>query len=202
MTMTELAVENSTERGSLAVAVEGHVIHTASFQGSNQLALAVASARRKTAPFARVIIGTGPGSYTGLRVAAATGLGLQVALRCELVGCPSVLGFAHDNYGVVGNARRGSYFLALIRSRRIVEGPRLVPAGELAVAVAALSPAPCFAVTPVPETLPVPIVYPQAEYLLVHSSSWVRSVEPLYLKEPHVTGPDASRVKSHRPRDT
>lgn len=183
--VTQLAIENSTGRGSLALATDGCVLHTASFEGSSQLALAVARARQEVTAFDRIIIGIGPGSYTGLRVAAATALGLQVAFNCELVGCPSVLGFAEDAYAVIGNARRGHYFLAIVRRRRIIDGPRLIPAQDLQATLDALAPMPFFATTPVPENVPALFCDPHAEHLLSHSSSWTASVEPLYLKEPH-----------------
>jgi tRNA threonylcarbamoyl adenosine modification protein YeaZ len=186
--VTELAIENSSSRGSLAVATGGRVVHTALFEGSSQLALAVAKARQEATTFDRIVVGTGPGSYTGLRVAAATALGLQVAFNCELAGCPSVLGFAEDGYTVIGNARRGSHFLAVIRCRRIIDGPRLIATRELQAALNALPPMPCFAITPVPENIPALLRNPLAEHLLSHSSSWTASVEPLYLKEPHTHG--------------
>jgi tRNA threonylcarbamoyladenosine biosynthesis protein TsaB len=187
--VTELAIENSTNRGSLAVATDGCVVHTAWFEGSSQLALAVAEARQGVTVFDRIIAGTGPGSYTGLRVAAATALGLQVAFDCELAGCPSVLGFAEDDYAVIGNARRGSYFLAVVRYRRIIDGPRLVPTRELQATLDALPPMRLFATTPVPENIPALLTTPHAEHFLSHRSSWTASVEPLYLKEPHTTPP-------------
>lgn len=184
----ELAIENSTGRGSLAVATDGCLVHTRSFEGSSQLALAVARARQEVTAFDRIVVGTGPGSYTGLRVAAATALGLQVAFNCELAGCPSVLGFAGDAYAVIGNARRGSYFLAVVRRCRIIDGPRLVPTRDLQATLDALPLMPCFATTPVPENISALLCDPHAEHLLSRSSSWTASVEPLYLKEPHTHG--------------
>jgi len=54
----------------------------------------------------RIVVGTGPGSYTGLRVGIATALGLARATGAELVGVPSVEALARaglqiDEEGVV-----------------------------------------------------------------------------------------------------
>ena len=74
-----------------------------------------------------IIVGIGPGSYTGLRVAAATAIGLQLALGCPAFGCPSVLGYQNGSYHVVGDARLGSVFLASVEGKRLTRGPELLP---------------------------------------------------------------------------
>ena len=187
--MIALALENSTEEGSLALAVETEPLWTAAFRGAGQLAVALAEARKRVPRFDRVVVGTGPGSYTGLRVAAATALGLEAALGCELAGCPSILGFAEPDYAIAGNARRGTFFFARVRNGQVVDGPRLVPTEALAGLWAEQGGFPVFAVTALPEGLNAERRTPVAGCLLDRPSAWTDSVEPLYLKDPHVTVP-------------
>ncbi|HEY0790273.1 MAG TPA: hypothetical protein VGD78_04335 [Chthoniobacterales bacterium] len=187
--MIELALENSTEEGSLALAVETEPLWTATFRGAGQLALALAGARKRVPRFDRVVVGTGPGSYSGLRIAAATAIGLEAAFGCELAGCLSILGFAGQDYAIAGNARRGTFFFARVREGQVVDGPRLVPTETLAGLWTAQHGVPGFAVTPLPEGLNAERRAPSARYLLSRRSAWTDSVEPRYLKEPHVTTP-------------
>lgn len=65
-----------------------------------------------------VAVGTGPGSYTGLRVGIATALGLAEATGAKLIGIPSVeaLAFANLRPGETGSivldARGGELYFA------------------------------------------------------------------------------------------
>lgn len=80
----------------------------------------------------RIVVGTGPGSYTGLRVGIATALGLARATGAELVGVPSVEALARagleiDEEGVVLlDARSHQLYYAHYRRTR-TEVVALVP---------------------------------------------------------------------------
>ncbi len=90
----------------------------------------------------RIVVGTGPGSYTGLRVGIATALGLARATGAELVGVPSVEALAHaglqiDEEGVVLlDARSHQLYYAHYRRTRTdvvaVVSPTVTTAGEFA----------------------------------------------------------------------
>ncbi len=96
----------------------------------------------------RVVAGTGPGSYTGLRVALATASGLARALGAELVGAPGFAALAAEalrpgEEGVITlDARRGNVYAArcerelqdeeLAPRVRVTAGPLKVPAAEAA----------------------------------------------------------------------
>jgi tRNA threonylcarbamoyladenosine biosynthesis protein TsaB len=84
-------------------------------------------ARAKLRPHANLIsIGTGPGSYTGLRVGASLGLGLARAWNAQVIGVPSLEAIAITRDGRVTvsmDARRGNIYSAsyLVESGSILE---------------------------------------------------------------------------------
>jgi tRNA threonylcarbamoyl adenosine modification protein YeaZ len=182
-----LVIENSAVPGSLALASNGTVLLERRFCGAGELATEIASAIELVDQLDEVIVGIGPGSYTGLRVAIATAFGLSLATGCRRLGCPSILGFAENNYAVVGDARRGSIFFARIAEGAIVEGPQLLPKTDLSDLTAGKLGVPLFAVGAIRELPEVEIKVPSARFLLNGASSYAPLSEPIYLKEPHIT---------------
>ncbi len=128
--MKSLLIENSTAQGTLAVASEGDVLVRRRFAKAGELAVAIQAIFLELGAPDEIIVGLGPGSYTGLRVASATAIGLQLALGCPAYGCPSVLGYQNSSYHVVGDARLGTIFLASIEDKQLTRGPELLPAEE------------------------------------------------------------------------
>jgi tRNA threonylcarbamoyladenosine biosynthesis protein TsaB len=182
-----LLIENSTENGSVAVADDGKVLIRREFSRAGKLSLAVKEIFLEAGVPDEIIVGTGPGSYTGLRVAAATGIGLQLALRCPAFGCPSVLGYEAVSYHVVGDARLGSIFLASIEDKKLIRYPELLSTEEFQSLLPTLGSRPIFSIGPIPNHACLPILRPSAEYLLQCRESFRPALEPIYLKEPHVT---------------
>ena len=82
------------------------------------------------------MVGTGPGSYTGVRIGIAAGIGISLSHDSKLIGLPSVAAAEirdpESNYHLVGDARRGSYFYAEIEDRQLARDPELIGAGALA----------------------------------------------------------------------
>jgi len=81
-----------------------------------------------------VIVGTGPGSYTGLRVGAATALGLHRGSGAALVGVPSFEAIAWtglevgERGAVVRNAFGGQVYFAVYERTEAGVRPTLEPA--------------------------------------------------------------------------
>lgn len=58
-----------------------------------------------------VLVGAGPGSYGGVRVALAAGVGVSLVRGASLVAVPSWDQLARDGASIVSNARRGGWTL-------------------------------------------------------------------------------------------
>jgi len=182
-----LLIENSTAKGTVAVASGEEIMERQEFTEAGELAKVIQEIFLKVGAPDEIIVGIGPGSYTGLRVASAMAIGIQLALGCPAFGCPSVFGYQEVSYHVVGDARLGAVFLASIEDKRSIRGPELVPAEEFRLLRTKWKCAKVFAIGLIPGCTDLPIVRPEAEYLVRCRQNYVPSLEPLYLKEPHIT---------------
>ena len=63
----------------------------------------------------RIIVGTGPGSFAGIRSALAFAQGYAIGSGCEVLGLPSACALAQEGrcVAVVGDARRDKLWIAL-----------------------------------------------------------------------------------------
>src|SRR6266404_3206682 len=133
--MKILALELSTARGSLAwldrpaEEIRGWPNDR---KNSSTFFENIDSITKKFGAPDRIIVGLGPGSYAGTRIAISAAIGLQVASGATLIGYPSICAFANAaEYCVIGDARRKSFFFARVASNDLIEGPTLMLASEL-----------------------------------------------------------------------
>jgi tRNA threonylcarbamoyladenosine biosynthesis protein TsaB len=201
--MKILALELSTARGSLAL------------RGDNlEFSREWPNDRKNSGPFFehltevreqfgapdRIVVGLGPGSYAGIRIAISAAIGLQAAYNAQLVGLPSICAIEWDasEYCALGDARRQSFFFARIFENDLVEGPLLMTEGELQVKLATLPALTLvFSADKLPQFERVQLRYPSAELLARLAQEERRSfasppLEPMYLREPHITKPEKS----------
>lgn len=131
-----LAIESSTPRASLALLRESRVIFQASFESDrNHNALMFAPLQQALAALAgeslgAVIIGTGPGSYSGTRVGIAAGQGVAMVHACPAVGLSSLLAAGVTDGVAIGDARRGSAWWAKIEPGNVPQ-PAMLPTEAL-----------------------------------------------------------------------
>jgi tRNA threonylcarbamoyladenosine biosynthesis protein TsaB len=68
----------------------------------------------------KIVVGLGPGSYAGTRIAISAAVGLQAAGGGELAGYPSVCAMEGPaDYAVIGDARRKSFFFVTVNDRNV-----------------------------------------------------------------------------------
>jgi tRNA threonylcarbamoyladenosine biosynthesis protein TsaB len=144
-----------------------------------------------------IIVGLGPGSYAGTRIAISAATGLQISSGARLIGFPSICAIECEapEYCVIGDARRKSFFFARISASELVEGPTLFSESELRGKLGALDAAmTIFASDSLPQferavpRFPSALVLAKVAQEAEHGFS-LPPLEPIYLREPLITMP-------------
>jgi tRNA threonylcarbamoyladenosine biosynthesis protein TsaB len=167
-----------------------------------------------------IIVGLGPGSYAGTRIAISAAIGLSFGGRhavnanpartaqnlghesahplIKLIGYPSICAIECDanEYCVIGDARRQTFFFARVRDNGLIDEPFLMSQAELREKLAKLNKKMLILTT---EKLPqfdrAEVCYPSAKILAQLAVDAKRKfaqppLEPIYLREPHITIPN------------
>ncbi len=140
-----LILETSTPIGSIALVADGALVEQRKFSSDRSHnamlfgPLSELMALRGDAPLNLVLVGSGPGSYSGTRVGIAAAQGVAIACSCAAVSVPSILAVPCVDSGrpclAIGDARRGSYWTALIENSDLVVEAELVDASELGLRI-------------------------------------------------------------------
>jgi tRNA threonylcarbamoyladenosine biosynthesis protein TsaB len=130
-----LIIETSTDAASLALAADGRIIAEKGFVSDRRhnallfQPLAEILAEQGHPGLDAVLCGSGPGSYSGTRVGIAAAQGAALVAGCKAVAVPSLLATEDALSGepclAVGDARRGSFWLADIAGGEMTGDPRL-----------------------------------------------------------------------------
>ncbi len=118
---TVLALDLSTTRGAIAVLRGEEVLFEASFQSERSHNAQVFAPLGQALEAAGeqldlIVIGTGPGSYTGVRIAIAAAQGVALSRGIPVIGWASI-GAPQDglkDFQVIGDARRGCFYIATV----------------------------------------------------------------------------------------
>ena len=144
--MKILALELSTSRGSLAW-LDGEIEFTREWPNDRKNSAAffetLQAVQTKFGAPETIIVGLGPGSYAGTRIAISAAIGIQLSCDARLIGYPSICAMECDGqeYYVIGDARRKSFFFARILKNEVIEGPTLFSELELKAKLESLDPA-------------------------------------------------------------
>ncbi len=200
--MLTLALDCSTARGSAAIGLaSGGVLWERCFpagrgHGGELFTTLQEGLRATVTPpertLGRIVVGLGPGSYSGVRQAIAVATGLSLATGATLAGATSTLALdtraAH--YHAIGDARRGTFYHTAVSRGRLLTGPELVDDEAALLARFAAHPDwPVLAMEMVPEGIVAQVCFPLATRLLEVAPLLQQSgiLEPIYLRPPSVT---------------
>jgi tRNA threonylcarbamoyladenosine biosynthesis protein TsaB len=198
--MKILALELSTSRGSLAWQ-DGEIEFTREWPNDRKNSAAffesLQAVRGKFGAPETIVVGLGPGSYAGTRIAISAAIGIQLSCDARLIGYPSICAIQCDaqEYYAIGDARRKSFFLARIIKNEAIEGPTLLSERELKAKLDSLDPAtPVFSSELLPQFQRAVVSFPTALILARLAKEPRRRfclppLEPFYLREPHITMP-------------
>jgi tRNA threonylcarbamoyladenosine biosynthesis protein TsaB len=199
--MKILALELSSRRGNVALLNEENQPVVFEFPNDQKHSGAFFQTLQSLADRCRtldsIVVGLGPGSYAGIRIAIGTAIGLQAASSARLVGLPSICAIPTDanEYCMVGDARRQSFFFVRVRAHEVVEGFDLYDEQELRGRLEELAgKVPVYSSEVLAQFGEMDIRYPSARVLaelVQHRKVSVSKgpLEPIYLRTPHITIP-------------
>ncbi|PYI79386.1 MAG: tRNA (adenosine(37)-N6)-threonylcarbamoyltransferase complex dimerization subunit type 1 TsaB [Verrucomicrobia bacterium] len=197
--MKLLAFDLSTRRGTIALADNEEVLCAHDWPND----------RRTSAPFfaalngiirgygapEHIVIGLGPGSYTGTRIAISAGIGLQATGGAALSGMPSVCAISEEHkYCVIGDAKRASFFFATICGGLLTSDPELLLESELNERMSSITTIPTYTSDNLPGFHRAKLGFPSAKLLCQLATTLPQKLtraplSPIYLREPHITTP-------------
>ena len=202
--MKILALELSSARGSICALKDGKVEILREWpndrKNSGPFFEYLVEVQKKFGKSDTTIIGLGPGSYAGTRIAISAAIGLSFGVDAQnlgLIGYPSICAIECDDseYCVIGDARRQTFFLARIRDNNLTAGPTLLAEAELREKLAKMDRTmSIFATEKLPQFERAEVRYPSAKVLARLAGDPNRNfmqppLEPMYLREPHITIP-------------
>lgn len=206
-----LVIETSTPLASIARVDDGGRIEQRSFfsdRNHNAMLFGPLQELLDGTEIGLVLVGSGPGSYSGTRVGIAAAQGVAMAMECPAVALPSLLAVVPAENGAaclaIGDARRGSYWTARVQHLSLAHAPSLCDAEGFKQVVGAAweEGLPVFSFEET-ERYPLPagggkllIARPDATRLWhawqaageAARNEWSAALpQPLYLKPPHIT---------------
>jgi tRNA threonylcarbamoyl adenosine modification protein YeaZ len=200
--MLTLSIDTSTARGSVALGdqqeLRREIFLREADRPSTTLFDALAELEFRTEPLQRIVVGLGPGSFSGVRVGLAAAYGLAAVFQVPVWGLCSACSVAHQfpqvtRLGVFADAKRGEFYETIFAHGAWERGPSLLSATDLELEIGKVT----LAVSA--EKLPglIERAWPRAsDFLQVPEDSpfWKKEteLEPIYLRTPVATAPSNS----------
>jgi tRNA threonylcarbamoyladenosine biosynthesis protein TsaB len=192
--MLDLAIETSASIGSIALGNSQVVVQAIEFHGPQRHSASLFPALTRLGiprlRLRRIIVGLGPGSFSGIRVALATAQGIALVQRVPVIGICSAWSVALQHpevtrLGVFADAKRKEAFCTVFNHGKLEFDTYLLPMKQLEEHAGKFT----LAVSSEPLRGIATRSHPRARDLLALPDScpgWVteQPLEPIYLREP------------------
>ena len=195
--MKLLAFDLSTRRGTIALANEKGILGATDWPND----------RRTSAPFfatlneivrehgapETIVVGLGPGSYTGTRIAISAAIGLRATTGAGLAGISSLCAISdEEEFYVIGDAKRASFFFAKISGGLLANDPELLSENEMNKRLLSIRTIPIYTSDELPQFASAKWRFPSAKLLCLRAQTFPQNLAraqlaPIYLREPHIT---------------
>jgi len=200
--MLDLAIETSSSKGSIALGNDKVVVQSIDLTpGQRHSASLFPALTRLGLPrltIRRIIVGIGPGSFSGIRVGIAAAQGIALVQNIPVLGICSAWSAAVQmpqvtRLGVFADAKRKEAFCTAFANGQMERSTYLLPMAEIEDHVSKFT----LAVSAEPLPGVATRVYPRARDLLSfpeNFAGWItgQPLEPIYLREPTVALPKGS----------
>lgn len=202
-----LTIETSTDAASIALAIDSVIVEEQSFASDrrhNSLLfqpLEKILKKYNSPVLSAILVGSGPGSYSGTRVGIAAAQGAAIISGAKAISVPSILATREASEAgkciAMGDARRGSYWLAEIENGQLSSGPTLTDEKGLDTAISNANKTgiPYFCMEKI-RGKEITVSQPSATGIWQAwqsatqetRDSWTAQIpQPIYLKPPHIT---------------
>ncbi len=133
-----LVLETSSSAGSWALFEDETLCASDSFVGraSGKLLESLEKVRPRLNQVGEIVVGVGPGSFSGIRVAIATAQGLAFGWNCPVIPCRSshAIAWKHSDasyLGVFADAKRRQLFFTAYEHGKLRHKTVLIPVAEV-----------------------------------------------------------------------
>jgi tRNA threonylcarbamoyladenosine biosynthesis protein TsaB len=203
--MKLLGFDLSTRRGTIALVNQDKILCARDWPNDRRNSAPFFAAldeiiREYGAPKA-IVVGLGPGSYTGTRIAISAAIGLQAITGAALTGLSSLSGISEENkYVVIGDAKRASFFFATISGGLFAAGPDLLSQDEMNERISSITTIRIYTSDELPQFTAVQLRFPSARLLCLRAQRFPQNLAraplaPIYLREPHITTPSPAQIR-------
>jgi tRNA threonylcarbamoyl adenosine modification protein YeaZ len=194
--MLRLILETSSNPGTWALSRQGEILASGTCEGTVTASL-IPSLRQsfpKNLKPEQILVGVGPGSFSGIRSAIASAEGMAAIWHCPVLPVRSTgsIAWRHPDVtllGVFTNARRGDFFATYYSLGKMERPTTVHPMGELPKLLSSCTLAVTIDSLPGIETQEKPDALTLAAFLHAHGLEPGLSLEPVHLRPALATPP-------------